>query len=164
MLNKSILILGAVIVALSGTITSCDVLEPSQRFTVTYEVSGTFSDCTVFYITRRDDLSPEEVNKVNVLLDINVNSLLSSIDSDMSHFPYFVDLGLNEKLISDESCYFSIFFGSIFQLLSPSKCGDIEHSNPTYESALRYGTLSRATKGCHKVSTNSNNYSKGDFA
>ena len=57
MLSKAIFILGVFIIAITGTITSCDVLEPSQRFTVTYEVSGTFIDCTVIYITRRDDVA-----------------------------------------------------------------------------------------------------------
>ena len=72
MLSKAIFILGVCIIAVTATITSCDVLEPSQRFTVTYEVSGTFSDCTVFYITRRDDVAPEEVNQGGQVLDEDV--------------------------------------------------------------------------------------------
>ena len=72
MLSKAIFILGVLIFAVTATITSCDVLEPSQRFTVTYEVSGTFSDCTVFYITRRDDVAPEEVNQGGQVLDEDV--------------------------------------------------------------------------------------------
>lgn len=35
----------------------------SRRFTVTYEVSGTFDSCTVFYITRRDDVEPDQENE-----------------------------------------------------------------------------------------------------
>ena len=72
MFNKIVFIFGAFIVALSGTIISCDVLETSQRFTVTYEVFGTFSDCTVFYITRRDDVAPEDINQGGQNLDDDV--------------------------------------------------------------------------------------------
>ncbi len=72
MLSKATFVLGTVIIILTATISSCDVLEPSQRFTVTYEVSGTFSDCTVFYITRRDDVAPDEVNQGGQSLDEDV--------------------------------------------------------------------------------------------
>ena len=72
MLSKAIFPLGVLIIAVTAALTSCDVLEPSQRFTVTYEVSGTFSDCTVFYITRRDDVAPDEVNQGGQVLDEDV--------------------------------------------------------------------------------------------
>ena len=72
MLNKAVFFHGTVILTLTALLPSCDVLEPSQRFTVTYEVSGTFSDCTVFYITRRDDVAPDEVNQGGQSLDEDV--------------------------------------------------------------------------------------------
>lgn len=34
----------------------------SRRYTVRYDVSGSFSDCTFFYITRRDDVAPDQEN------------------------------------------------------------------------------------------------------
>ena len=72
MLRKAKLILATGIIAVTAIISSCDVFEPSQRFTVTYEVSGTFSDCTVFYITRRDDVGPDEFNQGGQSLDEDV--------------------------------------------------------------------------------------------
>ena len=72
MMSKALFMLGVLTISLAATITSCNVLEPSQRFMVTYEVSGTFSDCTVFYITRRDDVAPEEVNQGGQVLDEDV--------------------------------------------------------------------------------------------
>ena len=35
----------------------------SRTFTVRYEVTGTFDGCTVFYVTRRDDVAPEQENE-----------------------------------------------------------------------------------------------------
>lgn len=35
----------------------------SQTFSVEYQVSGTFDSCTVFYITRKDEVAPQEVNQ-----------------------------------------------------------------------------------------------------
>jgi hypothetical protein len=58
-------ILGAAALAFAGQLTSCAVAPApgGQKFTVLYEVSGTFDDCTVFYITRRNDVSPDEENE-----------------------------------------------------------------------------------------------------
>ncbi len=56
-------ILGIALFLVVATTSACDITQPSQLFTVTYEVSGTFSDCEMFYITRRDDVEPDEVNQ-----------------------------------------------------------------------------------------------------
>jgi len=50
----------------------CDDSQTSKRFTVTYDVYGTFSECTVFYITRSDQVGPDEVNQGGQSLDEDV--------------------------------------------------------------------------------------------
>ncbi len=58
-------ILGVALLLFVGQLTSCAAAPAptGQKFAVLYEVSGTFDDCTVFYITRRDGVGPDDVNE-----------------------------------------------------------------------------------------------------
>jgi hypothetical protein len=61
-LSLPVLLLGLL---LAGTACDDDSTGPdgSQRFLVQYDVTGTFGECTVFFITRRDDVAADQENE-----------------------------------------------------------------------------------------------------
>lgn len=74
----------AALVALG--ITGCVVAPTgggSRKYTVLYEVTGTYAECTVFYITRRDDVGPDDENQGGQVLE-EVVSLPWSVTFDVT--------------------------------------------------------------------------------
>lgn len=47
--------------------------DTSQRFSVRYDVDGSFGGCSVFYITRRDDVAPDQENQGGTSLSDSVS-------------------------------------------------------------------------------------------
>jgi hypothetical protein len=56
-------IMAAVVVMMGADCVPAMPTGGSQTFSVEYQVSGTFDSCTVFYITRKDEVAPQEVNQ-----------------------------------------------------------------------------------------------------